>query len=243
MISQQYIDDQQLVERYLANQLSEAERAEFEDYFLEHPEVVQQLEIAARIKGGLSGLQHAGELPAVLAARPDQPGSTLAASGGSSKHVRSRTLWYVLPMAAALLLGSVLLRWNAVESTPLLAASRTSFTDTRGALLPLVDSYEILRVRGDSYDAVLELPATPGVIEVRVAPELDAKSYRVQLTRAADNELIARLDQLVTASDGSLLMYLSTSALAPGPYRLEIAAASGAAEPPVPFRLNVLRAQ
>src|SRR5688572_30590247 len=61
-MDRQFIDDHHVVARYLADQLSESERAEFEACFLEHPEIVKEMETVARMKVGLMQLQASGEL-------------------------------------------------------------------------------------------------------------------------------------------------------------------------------------
>jgi hypothetical protein len=106
-----------------------------------------------------------------------------------------------------------------------------------------VDSYEVLRVRGETFDAVIELPAKPGAIEVRVAPEFEAAKYRVQLAAEVDGERqpLAALAGLAAGSDGSLLMYVGSNALRPGAYRLSIERdPADAAGPSSTFRLSAL---
>ena len=47
-MDRKFIDDHHIVARYLADQLPDTLREEFEAYYLEHPEVVQELEATAR---------------------------------------------------------------------------------------------------------------------------------------------------------------------------------------------------
>lgn len=69
MLDRKYIDDHDVIERYLADQLSEPEREGFEAYFMEHPEVVHELNRTARFKSALLDLHDAGRLQPLLAPR------------------------------------------------------------------------------------------------------------------------------------------------------------------------------
>ena len=199
MISQQTIDEQQLIERYLAGQLTDEERMRFEEYYLEHPEVLRDLDAAARIKSGLAQLER-----------------------GKLRHSR----WIVTGIAASVVAATLLLRWPGQDVTlPALAATPSSLTGTNGAVLPVLDNYEILRERGTSYDAVIELPDQPGVIGLQVVPEIEAEPprYRVRLVAADDAKANVELGGLVPGDSGALQMYLSSSTVKAGEYRLEVA--------------------
>lgn len=69
VFDQKYLDDHDIIERYLADQLSEAEREGFEAYFLEHPEVVGQMDRTAKLKSALMELDTEGRLQPLMAAR------------------------------------------------------------------------------------------------------------------------------------------------------------------------------
>jgi ferric-dicitrate binding protein FerR (iron transport regulator) len=70
VFDQKYLDDHDIIERYLADQLPEAEREGFEAYFLQHPEVVQQMDRTAKLKSALMDLHAAGRLQPLLASQP-----------------------------------------------------------------------------------------------------------------------------------------------------------------------------
>ena len=69
-MDRQYIDDHHIVARYLADRLPEPEREAFETYYLEHPEIVREIEAAARFKSGLAQLRDSGELAVLLKPAP-----------------------------------------------------------------------------------------------------------------------------------------------------------------------------
>ena len=61
--------EQQWAERYVAGQLTPDEVREFEEAMLEHPEVLEQVELARTVKLGLKTLRERGELDSVIRAR------------------------------------------------------------------------------------------------------------------------------------------------------------------------------
>ena len=69
-MDRQYIDDHHIIARYLADRLPEPERDAFEAYYLEHPDLLREIEAAARFKSGLAQLRDSGELGALLEATP-----------------------------------------------------------------------------------------------------------------------------------------------------------------------------
>src|SRR6476659_833752 len=60
------IDQQHIIARYLAGQLTDAESAAFEAHYTEHPEVVRDIEHTLRLKEGLAVLRDRGELDGLL---------------------------------------------------------------------------------------------------------------------------------------------------------------------------------
>lgn len=73
VFSQKYLDDHDVIERYLADQLSESEREGFEAHFLQHPEIVQQMNRVAKFKSALMDLDAAGRLQPLLMPKPARP--------------------------------------------------------------------------------------------------------------------------------------------------------------------------
>ncbi|HMB72778.1 MAG TPA: hypothetical protein VKQ06_04355 [Gammaproteobacteria bacterium] len=61
-MNREHIQDQQVIERYLSGQLSADEEQAFEEYFMTDPEVLEQLQVAERLRQGLQALSDAGEL-------------------------------------------------------------------------------------------------------------------------------------------------------------------------------------
>src|SRR6185295_15926348 len=63
------IAERQIVERYLANQLSDPEAEAFEAYIEAHPEVIKDIVLVSRMKCGLATLHERRELAALVQAR------------------------------------------------------------------------------------------------------------------------------------------------------------------------------
>ncbi len=210
-MDQRYIDDNHVVARYLANRLSDEERAAFEAYYLEHPDVVQDMEAAARFKVGLMKLRESGELDPLLRKQP-------------------RFLqWQYLAAAAALAvlaIGTLLLVQRAPGGRSLMAAS-VEMLNWNSRAPTIASRTAILRTRGSSVDAEIPLPAAGEAVELRVLPEFAAHParYTVRLFRmSADDSLqsVAELGGLVPAPDNFVTVYIDGAHLHPGQYRLAI---------------------
>lgn len=214
MLTKRYIDDHQVVERYLAGQLSDAERDEFEDYYAVHPDVLRELDAAAGIKLGVALLRESGELPALIAQRPAprwRTGLALAAT-----------------VLIAVVAGAYWFR-NDAAAPPILAGDLSGLR----ASLPVAASYQVQRTRSD-VDAVVALPSTGQAVRLRIRPFFEARptNYRVELlsiTPDTDARTpLAAADGLVLDQDGLLTVYLDATQLQPGNYELIVAGQTGA---------------
>jgi hypothetical protein len=215
--------DPLVLNRYLADQLSDAERADFERRMVESPDVLQEVEAVARLKVGLSTLRDSGDLDAIVAAQRRGP----------------QTNWFALAASvAAVAIGIVLWRGDSTAPSPVMTASLAALVDGRGAALPLVGRHAVLSTRADGdYDAIVEAPRAAGALELRVLPDTTAGSadarYRVALTRVLDDGTfapVAEVGNLPAQEDGFVTLYASSAQLTPGKYRLSIANEAGAGE-------------
>lgn len=216
-MDRKYIDDQHVVVRYLADRLSEEERKAFEAYYLEHPQVVQEMEAAARFKIGLRQLQERGELAGLLQVKPNYRRQRFFAA------------------AAGVAIAAVgLLFWanRGPSRAPLLVASSQALVDRLGRTLPIAGTHVILRTRGAAHDAEIVLPDTPHAIALRVLPEIEAQPprYRITLSSiASDDSLreIATLGNLSADAEGFVPVYLNSFKLKHGRYRLVLSGDAG----------------
>ncbi len=200
-----YIEEQQVLTRYLAGQLSDAERDAFEAHYVEHPEVLQELELAAKLKLGLGLLQDCGEL--------EQPAP------------RRQYWWRGLAAAALLFIAVAVTLWFATPTREpsALAATLSALAQPGEAPPPLADTYIIERTRSRGVDAKLVLPSAPQAIALRVLPEHPASLYRVQLnvvTTGAAPRQIADLRGLRVDAEGLVAVYVRAGQLQPGSYEL-----------------------
>jgi hypothetical protein len=202
-MDRQYIDDHHIVARYLADRLPEAEREAFEAFYLEHPEMLEEIEAAARFKSGLAQLRDSGELAALLKPAP----------------------WYArwrnLAIAAAAIVIIAVAFYVRTPTPPLMAANLVALDGPSR----LASSYTVLRRRGSSFDAEVTLPGADEAIELKVLPEFPAASYRVWLARIdADDQRdpLAEIGHLSAGEDGMVAIYLDASRFAPGDYEVTI---------------------
>jgi hypothetical protein len=216
-MDRQYIDDRHVVARYLADQLADDERQAFEAYYLEHPEILQELEATARFKIGLMQLRDAGKIGALLEPQP--------------WYRRTRYLAAVAA-AAAVVIGVLTFNARNPAPRPLLIASADALVEQFGSSIRIAGTYTIMRVRGSAYDADIELPASPQIIALRVLPEVVAEPprYRVTLASIADDESvheIASVAHLQPDSDDHVLLFLNSEGLQRGRYQLSLSGDAG----------------
>jgi len=233
-MNRSYIDDQHVVARYLADQLSESERRAFETYLREHPEVVQEIEEAAQLKAGLRQLQDSGELEHLQKAQPRQ---THFLARVLRRNARTTA---VAAVALAAIVGVLWLK-PGMSSGPWIAATATVLIGSLGEPLPIGSTYTILRTRGSEADADIELPRTPQALSLRILPENPIRTglYRVTLYSIAGDKAprqVATLQGLAAAEDEFISVYVDSSKLRAGRYRLLL---SGAENEESAFQLSV----
>jgi hypothetical protein len=210
------IDDPTRASRYLADQLSEAECAEYEARFAEDPEAVAELEATARLKIGLERLRRNGELGELIAGDRPSVNRTwmLAMAAGVAAVVIGVSIWFP--------------RLHGGSATPILASAATAFTDHSGHSLSVISTTPLFRTRAERYDAVIDLPAERGAIRLRVLPSAPANAahYQASLSRIKDDtstEAPIAIDNLQpSAEDGFVDVYADSALLSAGRYRLTL---------------------
>jgi hypothetical protein len=215
MKTQSLIDDPTRASRYLADQLTDAECAEYEARFVEDPDAVAELEATARLKIGLQRLRRNGELNELIA-------------GTAAPHPNRTWMLAMAASIAAVVIGVGL--WfprSGTTTSPILAAAASAFKDRSGHSLSVLATTPLFRTRAERYDAVIELPVTRGAIKLRVLPsaaQADSTQYQASLARIRDDdssERIVAIDDLKPSKeDGFVDLYADSSLLAPGRYRL-----------------------
>lgn len=201
-------DDPSLANRYLADQLPEAERLAFEQRMAADPAVLREVEATARFKAGLARLRESGELAEVLEPQ------------------RSRLPYLASAAAVALLAIGISLVRHEAGGPEIWVGTSPTLASRDGSLLPAGGQYTLLRLRSEGeVDLAIELPATRQLIELRVLPDSgDAASrYRARLARlgeaGAERDAVA-IGGVATDGNGYLTLFVDSDGLRPGRYQL-----------------------
>jgi hypothetical protein len=241
------IEDEEIIERYVRNQLAEAERKAFEEHFFGCDDCFEKLQVAERFVAGVRDAASRG-----LLAREVED-----TSRGSSWRG-----WLVpafgVSVCAALVLATFSgwlyfsqmpkLREQLGRSAEDLRAQQTA----RAALerqiassiqselnLPLV----MLQATRDVQTAPNEVSIPSGAKHLVLWVEVPAgksNSFRLQVD-TADNRTIETLDNLQRNSYGALAVGLPVEALQPGDYRIKLTAEPPPASLLAEYRLRIRR--
>jgi hypothetical protein len=205
------IDDDQVVARYLAGQLSSEERDAFERSLCECPEICKEVERTLKFKEGLARLHERGELDALLRTPSAARWRPYAAAA----------------VMAVLTLGA--LQWFYPRSSPtaVLALSSSDLGGPHGEPPAIRGIYELARTRGASPITDVKLPGKPGAIELRVVPSESSPSaqYLVRLRHLsplASGIVTDQIDAGPAAPDGYVTIYVNTSQLSSGDYEVSL---------------------
>jgi hypothetical protein len=223
-------NDGTLANRYLAEDLTEAELSAYEAYLVQNPEALRELEATARLKVGLHRLREAGELRSLVSERSFLRGPlSIALAAGIAAIVVGFGLWRPGLRTA---------------QPPMLASSLVALVDQSGHMLPLGGTQAVFRKRDTAYDAVVALPAARSAINIRVLPDLndevggsrspsDAGPYVLSISRLRDDDSatpIASISQLQPSKDGFVDVYVDSRQLPAGRYRLTLQQANSGQE-------------
>jgi hypothetical protein len=202
-------ENQGKAHRYLAGQMSAEETAEFENYMLEHPEVLDDIELLRRMKSGLASLRRNGELDDLVRSR------------------RSLQRFHAA-LAASLIVAVGFIGWYLFarhgEVTPVFSASAESFADRAGSDAP-PDEFLLARNRSGSSPA-LELPASPRLALLRVVTGAaeSATVFDLELARSspAPQKSLGRIENVQADAQGMVSAYLDPQALGAGTFNLRV---------------------
>lgn len=199
--------DPELAARYLADQLSEQERAEFERRMLSDADLLREVEATARFKAGLARARDRGELAPLLFSSSRMPSFLVAAA------------------VAVLVLAVALWRMPETQTRPWMAASAHQLGGGSLAVPSVGATYNILRLRAqDTADARIELPADRQALEMRVLPDAGGpdSTYTLTLEPAAQSLQPATVGGLPADERGYVTVYLDSSALRAGFYQMRL---------------------
>jgi len=190
---------------YLADRLPEDDGRDFEARLSREPTLVSELELALRLRAGLSELAERGQLAALIR-DPSPP----------------RAWWPSIAIAAAVGVLAVSLWALHTTREPSLNAMLVS----QSAPANVSAQYTFRAMRGPAETPVLGLPST-GDIELEVAPVVRGTGARYTMALAqigADGRRIevATLSNLPADGRGLVRCYAAASRLTPGTYVLVV---------------------
>ena len=210
-VESKFKDDPTMANRYLADQLSDAERATFEASLLQNPEVAQELEATARLKVGMERLRDSGELDKIVRARPffERPGFFAAAAS-----------------IGVLAIGLVFVRWQGASTPSMLASTASAFVDASGKIPTVASTPPMLRTRSEKDDAEIVLPTERQALKLQLMPTApgSAEQYSVSLARLKDDgstEAVAVVKDLRPAGR-YINVFADSASLQPGRYQLTV---------------------
>lgn len=204
------IAERHIVERYLANGLTDDEAAAFEAYVETHPEVTREIELVARMKSGLSTLRDRGELRELIRKR---------AGGGFRPWALAAASLAAIAIAALLFVG----RGSGGHGALLASATPDLAVSSRLVLA---------RTRSDVPE-ILPPPAPGTVAELVIEPSSPAMrgGYEAQLLRL-EGEVgeVGSIERVAPGPDGKLHLYVRADDLVDGHYLVRLNGASAAPE-------------
>jgi hypothetical protein len=203
-----HIEKGLLIERYLRGDLSTEEEAAFEEVLLESPELLDQLEAAERLQGGLRDL-NAVESATESVAR----GGAAAALFASPRFAMAASFL----MAVSVLFAASMYRQNqSLEAE--LATSASAPT--------LVQALYTVRSAPDHDPVNVVTPLQGGQVVLLVDPGFETyDAYRGTLFRMSDGdraEPVHRLEGLQPGYEEMLALGLPARLLSPGRYEIHI---------------------
>jgi len=226
-MDEQYIRENDIIGRYLLRQLSDQEHYEFEEYYFEHPEIMEELEIARAMRDGLRSEPVRKVLEAAIAsgrstehapqpARPVSRDATREAQPSWSRRLLeliATPQWAVSATAAAGVLAALLIvQPRARPAGP----------------LPVVAQLDLVRTRGQPESEPVEISISgDGVVALTVdAAGLDPNTLRG--TIRSGSRPVTDLPLTPDPDIGSATVVIPTSSLPRGDYLIELHDGRGA---------------
>jgi hypothetical protein len=219
------IDDEQIIDRYLAAQLGPEDEALFEEHLFACAGCLEQVQWGEELRRGLRAVA------AEEAARASVAVGLMAWLRGR----RPGQLAGLAGLALALVLLPALLLWQQGELSRLRQAGGQVATGSAGFVGPVSDFLVVsLGVVRDAGDAV-EIRPEPGKEAVLLSLELPVATfprYRATLRNTA-GKVLWQGEDLEPSLYDTLLVALPSSYLAPGGYRITVEGLSAAGAEPV----------
>jgi hypothetical protein len=205
-----FIEENQIIEKYLSGRLPLKGQFDFERYCLEHPELLDELKIAERLNRGMRLLEAGGRADALDP--KEKPWKTMPVLAGAAALIFALVI-------ALIVLGSKY------------ASERSTVTDLQhrlvtGPLKPPTEARSILihpdRVKSERALLSIYGGERPQLIEMRVDLSFALQNaFRVTIDKK-DQARVGTIDRVLKDSNGQLKFNFNTSGVTPGLYRMQI---------------------
>ena len=225
MMMHPQIETDEIVERYLLDQLDPAKRQEFEEHFLACEECFEKLQTTERFKAGIADAVHRGTL---------EPRAKAAFVGSSQWLV-----WGLAASSCAAVILAVLTAWMYVREIPRLrgelgnAASQLraekqarseldlkSVANERAeANIPVV-MLQTSRADEEPANTPISSDAKHVVLWIEIGPSR-YREFRLEIF-SSDNRLVTAIDHLVRGRYGALAAGIPTNQLPAGDFRITL---------------------
>jgi hypothetical protein len=240
-MDRKYIENEHVVERYLAGELTVREAREFEQYCLDHPDVLQQMPIPVRLKARLSRRPSDDSETGIFRTIPSSATRTALEvadegldeddepphsrwSGGGGGGV-SRAVLIVLVLA---LIGAIAgLVTYGMRASALAEELRTMKLETHAIRMQppaSVSTHRIQPVRVQPNEPTLHLGwlAPPQLLELHIdVSEGKFTQFQITIDKVDEGRLL-QIRRLARDSNRELRLALNSSAFGPGEYVLRL---------------------
>jgi len=239
-MNRNYIENEHIVDRYLAGELTVREAREFEKYCLEHPDFLNGLPIPVRLKARLArrplddsetGVFHA--IPsstthvAVEAAdegfdpdeEQEQWRASSASGGGASRVLVMALIFGLIAAIGGLVAYGLHARTLATEMKDLKRSMQSTEMQAPGS----VQTYRVALSRGQPTSPTLDVgwPIPPQLMDIYV-DVTDGRYSTFQITiDKIDGGRVMQLRRVARDSNKELRFALNSSAFGPGDYLLK----------------------
>ncbi len=212
-MDRRYIEDNQIIDRYLMNKLSDEEMETFEQFFLEDPELVQDIEFRKRFIRGLRKADRTGLL---------KSGDDESSSIWQWLPVMRPSFTAVAAVSAAAFLMVAVLQYSQISQ--LQSVNEEQMNQIGRLMAPQVNTLLVPlgRVRGAmiAADPVMRIHLSPGVEQVVLTLDmepLDFDNYHVSLDREGAGQFWSS-----DSDSAPPAVVLPAGLLVPGDYYLQI---------------------
>jgi len=224
----QQIEDEEIIERYVRNQLAPEERKAFEEHYFTCEECFAKLEVTERFVAGVRDAGSRGLLGRSASEVASSPGwrawmlPMVAASACAAVVFAAVTGWVFFFRMPELRqqLNQTAANLRAEQAARAILEQQIASINQAEANLPLVMLQATRDLQAAPNEVTIPYGAKHLVLWIEV-PAGNSRSLRLQVD-AADNRPVESLDNLQRNTYGALAVSLPLEALQPGDYRIRL---------------------